>query len=220
MSGVHWDIRGLLKWWQDPWSSCRASSGDRLLLRCNRNARIPSPTNPGIRAFSRDEEGEQVLFLSCGGTLGISLDCRRGCWGIFELPQGFQGPFWGSGGNVEFFSRCHNVLRGESPVFTLVVVWFLSSYSGDLRDSLVGPQECPVSMRVARSLSGFLSSRCWGRVPYLELRPEPQCSSPVLSWTSTFLWSFHRGVRSLLVWRHASPLSSLAGKAVSGFLSG
>ena len=36
---------------------------------------------------------------------------------------------------------------------------FPSIEEGDLRDPLVWPQEMPVSMRVTRSLSGFLSSR-------------------------------------------------------------
>ena len=40
---------------------------------------------------------------------------------------------------------------------------FLSSYEWEIRDPLVWPQERPVSMRVARGLSGFLSSRCQGR---------------------------------------------------------
>ena len=52
-----------------------------------------------------------------------------------------------------------------------------------------------VSMRVARGLSGFLCSRCRGRGLHLELRPEPQGSSPVLTWILGFLWSFHREVR-------------------------
>ena len=101
---------------------------------------------------------------------------------LFELPQGGQGPFRGSGGNVGFFSRGHSgkgpqlVLRGESPVFTLVVVWFLSSYSGDLRDSLVGPQGGTVSTGVVRGPLGFLCSRCWSQDPHLEMRSEPQDS--------------------------------------------
>ena len=35
---------------------------------------------------------------------------------------------------------------------------FFSSYDGDLRDLFVCPQERPVSMQVARGLSGFLSN--------------------------------------------------------------
>ena len=110
-------------------------------------------------------------------------------------------------------------LEGRTSWFFSGCGRFLSSYDGDLRDPLVWPQESPVSMRVARGLSGFLCSRCWGRGPHLDLRPGSQASSPVPTWILGFLWSFHKGVRPHLVWRHASPLSSRAGKAVSGFLS-
>ena len=98
------------------------------------------------------------------------------------------------------------------------IPWYFSSCSRkhriplELRQGPQGPahvaSESPVSMRVVRGLSGFLSSSCRGRGPYLDLRPEPQVSSPVLTRISGFLWSFHRGVRPRLVWRHASPLSS------------
>ena len=81
------------------------------------------------------------------------------------------------------------------------------------------PQECQVSIRVARVLSGFLSSGCSGIGPHPELRPEPQCASSVLTWISGFLWSFNRGVRPRLVWRHGTPLPSRGVKEVSGFLS-
>ena len=77
MSGTHWDIGGLLKWWQERWSSSRESSGDGFLL-CNGNAGIPSMMKQGNRPSSRDEEGEPGFFLSCGGTLGVPLECRRG----------------------------------------------------------------------------------------------------------------------------------------------
>ena len=147
---------------------------------------------------------------------------------LLELPQGCQGPFRSSRGKVGFLLRCrsgkgpHLALSGESPGFSRVAagkLGSLSSYYLDLRDTLVGPQESPVAMRVARGLLGFLCSRCLSRGPHLELRREPQGSSPELTWISGFLWSFQRGVRPLLMWRHASPLYSRAGKAVSGFLS-
>ena len=64
---------------------------------------------------------------------------------------------------------------------------FLASYDGDLRDPLELPQESQVSMQVLRSLLGFLSSQFRGLGPHLELRPEPQGSSPVLIWNSGFL---------------------------------
>ena len=116
----------------------------------------------------------------------------------------------------------HLALRREYPGFSRVSVanlLSLTSNNGKLREQLVGFQECPVSMRVAWGLSGFLCSRCQGPGPHLELRLKPQVSSPVLTWNSGLLWCFHRGVRPRLVWRHARPLSSRAGKAVSGFLS-
>ena len=63
---------------------------------------------------------------------------------------------------------------------------FLSTYDWDLRNLLVLPQESQVSMRVARGLSGFLSSRSQGRGLHLELRLEPQVSCPVLTWISAY----------------------------------
>ena len=55
--------------------------------------------------------------------------------------------------------------------------------------------------------------------PHLELRPEPQDSSPVLTGISVFLWSFNKGLRPRLVWRHAILLSSRVLIVVSGFLT-
>ena len=128
---------------------------------------------------------------------------------------------------VGFLSRClkgkgpHHTLRGESlGIFRVAAgnLGFLSSYDWDFRDPLVLPQECPVSMRVVRGLSGFLSSRCQVLDPPVELRQEPKCSPPTPAWILGFLLKFHGKVRHRLVWRHASPLSSRALKVVSGFL--
>ena len=125
---------------------------------------------------------------------------------LLELHPGCQGPFRGSRGMVGFLSRRHNgkgphlTLRGESPDFSQVVagnLGFLLSYDGDLRDSLVLPQESQVSMLV-RGFSVFLSSCCRVLGPHLELRPEPQVSFPMLTWISEILWSFNRGVRPRL----------------------
>ena len=116
----------------------------------------------------------------------------------------------------------HPALRGVSLGVSRVAavkLQFLSSYDSDLRDPLVWPQESPVSMRVARGLSGFLSSRYRVLGAHLELRWQPQVSSPVLTWISAILWSFNRGVRPRLMWIHASWLSSRVVKGVSGFLS-
>ena len=58
---------------------------------------------------------------------------------------------------------------------------FLSSYNTEFWDPLVWPQESPVSVRVGRGLLRFLSNRSQVLGPYLELSPEPQVSSPVLT---------------------------------------
>ena len=130
---------------------------------------------------------------------------------LLELPQGCQAHFRGPRGNVGFLTRYHMKKvpqlpwRGISSDFSRVVAGnlvFFWSYDGDLRYLLVRPQESPVSTRVARDLSGFLSSRCLGHSPHLEWKSDPQVSSPVLTFNSGFLWSFHRGVRPRLMWRH------------------
>ena len=78
----------------------------------------------------------------------------------------------------------HLVLRVQSPSFSRVAagkLGFLSSYNGEFWDPLMWPQESPVSMRVGRGLLRFLSNRSQVLGPYLELSPEPQVSSPVLT---------------------------------------
>ena len=66
---------------------------------------------------------------------------------------------------------------------------FLSNYDLALRDPLVGLQGSPISKRVAMGPAGFLCSRCQARGPHLQLRPEPQGSSPGTIWISGFLWT-------------------------------
>ena len=148
------------------------------------------------------------VFLSSGdGYLGE----------IGELQKRCQEPFCISRGNMRYLSRhCsgkgpHFALKGESRGFSRVAagrLGFLSSCNRDLRGPLVLPQESQVSMQVERGLSIFLSSQCRGLGPHLELSLEPHASSPVLTRILWFLWSFNRGVRPCLVWRHGTPLSS------------
>ena len=84
---------------------------------------------------------------------GNFLSFSKGAKDPFEVQEGRcdfarhavaeKGLISPGGENLLFFSSC-----GRS----------LFSYYGDLRVPLVWPQERPVSMRVARGLSGFLSS--------------------------------------------------------------
>ena len=68
-------------------------------------------------------------------------------------------------------------------------------------------------------ISGFLSRRCLGLRPCLESVPEPEDSSPVLTWILGYFWSLPRGVSLRLEWGHARALSSQAVAAVSCFPS-
>ena len=68
-------------------------------------------------------------------------------------------------------------------------------------------------------LSGFLSGRCRGLRPCVESVPEPEDSSPVLTWNLGYFWSLPRGVSPRLEWGHARALSSRAVAAVSPFTS-
>ena len=68
-------------------------------------------------------------------------------------------------------------------------------------------------------LSGFLSRRCRGLRSCVEPVPEPEDSSPLLTWILGYFWSLPRGVRPRLEWGHARALSSRAVAALSCFPS-
>ena len=65
------------------------------------------------------------------------------------------------------------------------------------------------------SISGFLSRLCRGLRPCVDSVPEPEDSSPVLTWTLGFFWSLRRGVSPRSERGHARALSSRAVAAVS-----
>ena len=69
------------------------------------------------------------------------------------------------------------------------------------------------------ALSGFLSRRCRGLRPCVESVPEPEYSSPVLTWILGYFWSLLSGVSPCLEWGHARALSSRDVAAVSCFPS-
>ena len=108
---------------------------------------------------------------------------------------------------------------GENLLDFLKLWQVLSTYVGDLRDPLWWTQERPVPMRDARGPSGFLSRRSRGLRPCVESVPEPEDSSPVLTWILGYVWSLPRGVSPRLEWVHARALSSRALAAVSRFSS-
>ena len=82
--------------------------------------------------------------------------------------------------------------------------------SGDLRK---GQSPC----ELLAGLSGFLSRQLRGLRPCEESVPEPEDSSPVLTWILGYFWSLPRGVSPRLDWGQTRALSFRAVAAVSRF---
>ena len=121
-----------------------------------------------------------------------------------ETPQRKWAPSRLQGRTSWMFSscgRCSRLTTGPS-----------GPRSGGLRK---GQSPCELLGR----LSGFLSRRCRGLRPCVESVPEPEDSSPVLTWILGYYWSLTRGVSPNLEWGHARALSSRAVAAVSRFPS-
>ena len=108
---------------------------------------------------------------------------------------------------------------GENLLDFLELRQVLSVYDGDLKDPLWWPQERPVPMRVTQGPLGIISRQFQGLRPCVESVPEPEASSPVLTWILGYFWSLLRGVRPRLVWGHAPALSPRVVAAVSRFPS-
>ena len=71
---------------------------------------------------------------------------------------------------------------GENILYFLELRQVLSIYNGDLIDPLWWPEERPVPIRVAPGPLGFPLLSMPGLRPCVELVPEPEDSSPVLTW--------------------------------------
>ena len=73
-----------------------------------------------------------------------------------------------------------------------------------------GLWKCQSPWELFGDLSGFLSRRCRGIRPCVESVPEPEDSSPVLTYILGNFWSLPRGVSPHLEWGHARAHSSQA----------
>ena len=159
------------------------------------------------RGSSLVETGMLGNFLSCLKVVNEPFEAQEGRWDFSRDTTVEKGLISRRGENLLFFSRVEAGNLG-----------FLSTYDGASGPARVG------------SGKSILQASCeeHGRIP-LQSEQGPrsssrveaghQGSSPVLTWISGFLWSFKRGVRPRLMWRHASPLSSQAVQVVAGFLS-
>ena len=124
----------------------------------------------------------------------ISLETPQRKWASSRLKGRTSWIFYSCG-------RCSRLTTGIS-----------GTRSGGLRK---GQSPC----ELLGGLSGFLSRRYWGLRPCVESVPEPEDSSPMLTWILGYFWSLPRGVSPRRVWGHAGALSSRAAAAVSWFPS-
>ena len=76
----------------------------------------------------------------------------------------------------------------------------LSTYEGHLRDPLWWPQERPVPMGVAHGPLGIPLPLMLGLMILCGSVPEPEDSSPVLTWILGYFWSLPRGVSPRPEW--------------------
>ena len=124
----------------------------------------------------------------------ISLETPQGKWASSRL----------EGRTSWIFSSCGRCSR--------LTTGTLGTRTGGLRK---GHSPC----EFLGGLSGFLSGRSRGLRSCVEPVPEPEDSSPVLTWILGYFWSLHRGVSPRLEWGHARALNSRAVAAVSCFPS-
>ena len=78
---------------------------------------------------------------------------------------------------------------GENLLDFLELQQVLSTYDGDLRDPHWWPQERPFPMRVSRWPLGIPLPSMPGPKVLFESVPEPEASSPVLTWILGYFWS-------------------------------
>ena len=124
----------------------------------------------------------------------ISLDRSQRKWGSSRLEGRTSWIFSSCGRCFQLTTgtsgtRCSGVRKGQSPC------------------ELLG------------GLSGFLSRRCRGLRSCVEPVPEPEDSSPVLTWILGYFWSLPSEVSPRFKWGHAGALSSRVLAAVSPFPS-
>ena len=170
-----------------PWSSSRLSCGERLLLRCYGNAGNTFPNMQGkdpssratrrkrgcsgcgrdSRASSRVKSGMSGNFLSCSKGVKTLWKFQRLGVISLETPQRKRASSRLEGRTSWIFSSCGMCSR--------LTTGTSGTRSGGLRK---GQSTCDV----LGGLLGFLSRRCLGLRPCVELVPETEDSFPVLTW--------------------------------------
>ena len=109
-------------------------------------------------------------------------------------------------------------LEGRTPGFSRVAAGALDFRGGHTGPALVGSgkaspnSSCSGASRDSAPVDAGPEILCG-------VGPEPEDSSPVLTWILGYVWSLPRGVSPRLEWGHARELSSRALAAVSHFPS-
>ena len=155
--------------------------------------------------LSYDGEIREPFVLPQGIPVPIPLAGERGI--ALQSWRGNRASICAEGGISRSFLICGRKL------------WVPSSCDGDLRELLMVPMGSQESFQVVRSLSGFLWGWCNGRGPHLQLRREPQGSSPFLTLIAGSLQSWNRKVRPHLLLRDGTPLASRVVHGLTGHLS-
>ena len=181
------------------WSSSRLSCAECLLLRCDGNAQNSFLTKQGKDPSTRATRRKR-------GSAG----CGRGHCVFSQVETSRSWNFLSSSNGVKDLlevpeARCDYPPEASVEMGLISLGWqnlidFLdlrqvfSTYDRDLRDPLLWPQVRPVPMRVDRWPLGIplLSMQCLR--PCVESGPEPEDSSPVLTWILRYFWSLPRGV--------------------------
>ena len=143
---------------------------------------------------------------------------------LLELQQVFEGPLefpdisfdWPRDPSAEMGL----ILPGGENLLDFLELWqVLSRYVGNSGTHSGGLRKGQSPFELLGGLSGFFSRRCQDLRPCVDSVPEPEDSSPVLTWILGYFWSLPRGVSLRLEWGHARGLSSRAVAAVSRFHS-
>ena len=145
------------------------------------------------RASSRVEQGMSGNFLSCSKGVNDPLEVPEVRCDYPRDASAEMGIISPGGENLLDFLELRQVL---------------STYDGDLRDPRWWPQERAVRLRVARGALGIPLPWMPGLRPCVDSVPEPEDSSPVLTWILGYFWSLPRGVSPCLEWGPAHELSS------------
>ena len=96
---------------------------------------------------------------------------------------------------------------GENLLDFLELRQVLLTYDGASGTRSGGLRKGQSPCELLGGLLGFLSRRCRSLRSCVESVPEPEDSSPVLTWILGYFWSLPRGVSIRLEWGHARALS-------------